>query len=87
MADTLVLGPGQQVHVQMPDLKNPVILFRQKNGLGIRTTGKMKINGQWVQERGLLEAGAHVVGDDFSLTLEKVGSGQNSGQWAVGSGQ
>ena len=69
---TLVLGPGQQVHVAMPDLKQPLILFRQKNGLGIRTTGGMKINGQSVQERGLLEPGANVVGDDFSLTLEPV---------------
>ena len=72
MADTLVLGPGQQVHVPMPELKHAVILFRQKNGLGIRTTGGMKINGQSVHERGLLEPGANVVGDDFSLTLEPV---------------
>jgi tetratricopeptide (TPR) repeat protein len=72
MADTLVLGPGQQVHVSMPDLKQPVILFRQKNGLGIRTAGIMKINGQSVRERGTLEPGATVVGDDFSLTLEPV---------------
>jgi hypothetical protein len=56
----------------MPDLKQPVILFRQKNGLGIRTAGIMKINGQSVRERGTLEPGATVVGDDFSLTLEPV---------------
>jgi tetratricopeptide (TPR) repeat protein len=70
MADTLVLGPGQQVHVNMPELKQPLILFRHKNGLGIRVTGTMKINGQSVRERGVLEPGANVVGEDFSLTLE-----------------
>jgi tetratricopeptide (TPR) repeat protein len=72
MADTLVLGSGQQVHVEMPDLAQQVILFRQKNGLGIRAPGTIKINGQSVQERGLLEPCATVVGDDFSFTLEPV---------------
>jgi hypothetical protein len=72
MSDTLLLGPGNQVHVQMPDLKQPLVLFRQKDGLGIRTGGTLKINGHTVQERGVLEPGATVVGDDFSLTVEPV---------------
>jgi hypothetical protein len=76
MADTLLLGPGNQVHVSMPDLKQPLVLFRQKNGLGIRTAGTMKINGQSVNERGLLEPGATVVGEDFALTVEPMSSGQ-----------
>jgi hypothetical protein len=73
MADTLVLGPGFQAHVPMPELKQPLILFRQKNGLGLRTAAPVKINGQSVQERGVLEPGATVVGDDFSFTLESAG--------------
>src|SRR5262249_55615542 len=72
MADTLGLGPGQQVHVEMPGLKQSGSLVQPKKGLGIRTTGGLKINGQSVHERGLLEPGANVVGDDFSLTLEAV---------------
>jgi tetratricopeptide (TPR) repeat protein len=72
MADTLIIGPGQQVHVQMPETQQSVILFRQKNGLGIRTNGMMTINGQSVRERGLLGSGAHVMGEDFSMTLEPV---------------
>jgi hypothetical protein len=76
MADTLLLGPGNQVHVSMPDLKQPLVLFRQKNGLGIRSAGTMKINGQSVCERGLLEPGATVVGEDFALTVEPLSSGQ-----------
>jgi hypothetical protein len=70
MADTLLLGAGNQVHVSVPDLKQPVVLFRQKNGLGIRCPTPIKINGQSVCERGLLEPGATVVGEDFSLTVE-----------------
>jgi hypothetical protein len=77
MADTLVLGPGQHVHVQMPDLKQPLVLYRQKNGLGIRSPGAIKINGQSVQERGLLEPGASVLGDEFSFTLEAVPAASN----------
>jgi hypothetical protein len=72
MADTLVLGPGQQVHVQMPDLVQPVILYRQKEGLGIRAVGTFTINGQSVRERGVLKPGDHVVSEQFSLTLEPV---------------
>jgi hypothetical protein len=72
MADTLVLGPGQQVHVNMPDLKLPVILFRHKDGLGIRGGGAMAIDGQNIRERGMLAMGARVVGEDFSLALEAV---------------
>jgi tetratricopeptide (TPR) repeat protein len=72
MSDTLLLGPGNQVHVQMPDLQQPLVLFRQKDGLGIRTGGTLKINGHTVHERGVLEPGATVVGDDFSLTVEPV---------------
>ncbi len=72
MAETLVLGPGQQAHVSMPDLKQPLVLFRHKDGLGVRSGGAMTINGQLVRERGLLEGAATVAGDDFSLSLEPV---------------
>src|SRR5438445_2302645 len=40
MADTLVLGPGSHVHVPMPDLAQPVVLYRHKEGLGIRYPGR-----------------------------------------------
>jgi tetratricopeptide (TPR) repeat protein len=73
MADTLILGPGSQVHVSMPDLKQPLIFYRYKNGLGVRHVGNLLLNGQPVRERGLLEPGATVSGDDFSLALEAVG--------------
>ncbi len=73
MADTIVLGPGQNVHVELPELKQPVILFRQKNGMGIRTSEPVTIDGQSVKERGVLGLNSHVIGDSFSLKLEKIG--------------
>jgi tetratricopeptide (TPR) repeat protein len=72
MADTLVLGAGAQVHVALPDLPSPLILFRQKDGLGVRFAGNMTVNGKACRERCTLEPGATVSGDDFALTLEPV---------------
>jgi hypothetical protein len=74
MADTLLLGPGQQVHVAVPDLKHPVVLYRHKDGLGVRCPGPFLIDGQRCQERGLLRPTSSVSGEDFSFALEPLGS-------------
>jgi hypothetical protein len=74
MADTLILGPGQQVHVQMPDVTQSIVLFRHKEGVGIRSSAAFAINGQSAQQRGVLKPGDHVASEEFSLTLESVGS-------------
>jgi hypothetical protein len=74
MADTLLLGPGAQVHVAVPDLKQPVVLYRAKDGLGIRCPGSFSIDGQRVQERGQLRFNASVTGEDFAFALEPLGT-------------
>ena len=51
MADTLVLGPGPQAHVMVPDLKDPVVLFRHKDGLGVRAAAAA-INGRALTANG-----------------------------------
>jgi tetratricopeptide (TPR) repeat protein len=73
MADTLVLGPGTQAHVSIPELQQPVILFRQKDGIGVRHAGNLVIDGQPCRERGLLGPSARVSGDDFCFAVEPVG--------------
>jgi tetratricopeptide (TPR) repeat protein len=73
MADTLLLGPGQQMHVTMPDLKHPMVLYRHKDGLGVRCPGPLLIDGLRCQERGLLRPTSSVSGEDFSLALEPLG--------------
>jgi len=70
MAETLLLGSGSQVHVAMPDLRRPLVLFRQKEGLGVRYPGSLTIDGGRFQERGLLRPGSTVTGEDFSFALE-----------------
>jgi hypothetical protein len=74
MAETLVLGPGEQSHVIMPDLEKPIILFRQRDGLGVRHSGTFKVNGTSVQDRGSLGASATVSGDEFDFAIEPVGA-------------
>jgi tetratricopeptide (TPR) repeat protein len=74
MADTLVLGPGSQVHVAMPDLQQPVVLFRGKDGLGVRHAGNFSIDGQRCRERGSLGPNATVTGEDFAFAVEPVGT-------------
>jgi hypothetical protein len=75
MADTLVLGSGTQVHVAMPDLQQPIVLYRQKEGLGVRYAGDLTIDGQQCHERGSLRPNSTVTGDDFAFAIEPVGTG------------
>lgn len=72
MAETLVIGPGPQAHVEAPDMRLAVVLHRYKDGLAVRCAGKFAVNGQEVHERSVVEPGARVVGEDFSLALEAV---------------
>ena len=72
MADTLVLGSGAQVHVALPEVQSPLVLFRMKEGLGVRYAGSFAVNGKPCRERALLEPGATIAGDNFSLTLEPI---------------
>lgn len=73
MADTLVLGPGSQVHVTVPDLKEPVIVFRNKDRLGLRSSGPLTINGQPSTGRCLLDAHATVLAGDCTFSVEPAG--------------
>jgi len=70
MADTLLLGPGPQVHIAVPDLKHAVVLYRHKDGLGVRCPGPLLIDGQRCQERGLLRPASSVSGEDFAFAIE-----------------
>lgn len=73
MADTLVIGPATQSHIQVPDMTQPLILFRNKNGLAARWSGNMQISGKSYQERGPLEAGGTLTTEQITLALERVG--------------
>ena len=72
MADTLVIGPAAQSHVNVPDMTQPLILFRNKSSLAARWSGKLTINGHEYQERAPLEPGASLATEQISLALERV---------------
>ena len=73
MADTLVLGAATQAHVTVPDLNEPIVLFRGKEGLSYRHKGSLIINGRKSPERGMLGAQATVLGEEISFAVEPVG--------------
>jgi hypothetical protein len=70
MADTLVLSGGTRGHVTVPDLAQPVILYRQKDSLALRYEGIIDIEDRPHQGRAPLQAGRTVTVGDVSITLE-----------------
>jgi len=74
MANEVILGAGPQAHVQVPDLPGKVLLYRSKEGLGVRyAEGKFKINDQVCSERATLSLSAIFECSELSFTLEAVG--------------
>ena len=72
MADTLVIGPDVQSHVQVPDMTQALILYRNRQGLAARWPGNLQINGRSVHERGPLEPGSTLYNEQITLALERV---------------
>jgi len=70
MAETLVIGPGPQAHILVPDLKQPVVLFRHREVLGVRHPGAFTINGQPNSGRAVLPPVANVSGPDVAFAIE-----------------
>jgi hypothetical protein len=72
MAESCVLGPRWQNHVVCRDWSGDVVLYRQDDGLYCRAMESIEIDGQLCDGRGRLDGNSHVVGSDFSMTLEEL---------------
>ncbi len=72
MADMLVLGPGEKVHVPMPELSQPLYLFRQKDRLGVRWQGEFSVEGTKHKDRALLPAQGTVSSEAFTFAIEPI---------------
>jgi hypothetical protein len=72
MADTLVIGPTTQAHIQVPEMTQPLILYRNKHGLAARWSGNLQINGATHRERGPLEPGSTLSTEQITLALDRV---------------
>jgi FHA domain len=72
MADTLVLSGGTRGHVNVPELSQPIIVFRQHEALALRYDGAIEIAGQTMRGRAPLESGRTATIGEVSVTLEKI---------------
>jgi hypothetical protein len=72
MAESCVLGPKWQNHVVCRDWSGDVVLYRSDEKIMCRSMESIEIDGRLLEGRGPVRPGSHVVGNDFSLTLEAV---------------
>jgi hypothetical protein len=70
MAESCVLGPKWQNHVVCRDWGGDVVLYRQDENLFCRAMESIEIDGELHDGRGSVRPGSHVLGTDFSLSLE-----------------
>jgi FHA domain len=70
MAETMVMGPGPAAHVPVEDMQKSVVLYRHKDGLGIRCPGEFKVNGNAAKDREVLPPYATVSTPQLSFAIE-----------------
>jgi tetratricopeptide (TPR) repeat protein len=74
MSDSLVLGAGPQAHVVVPELNAPVVLFRHKEGIGVRGRGPLTVNGERCGDKTLIQSRSVVTGEDIAFAIEPAGT-------------
>lgn len=74
MADTCVIGPSPQTHIQVMDASGQLVLYRQGEGLSCRGAGLVEIDGRSYENRGPLRWTSRVNASDVSLSLEPLPS-------------
>lgn len=73
MAENLIFGPGDGVHVPMPDATGDLILYRTRDGLGVRHDGPFKVDNRPCRDRSPLPIPSFVTADSFTFAVEAVG--------------
>jgi hypothetical protein len=74
MAETCIVGGTGQAHIPAAALKDPVVLYRQGNGLWCRAPGSFDVDGRTCAARAPLTLQSSVLGDGFSFSLEPLRS-------------
>ena len=73
MANELILGTGPNAHVVLPGLPAPVLIYRSKDGLGVRVPGgPFRIDDRVCNDRAALPMPAVVTTDAFTFAVEAV---------------
>ena len=74
MANELILGPGPDAHVVIPDAPGRVLLYRSRDGLGVRVPdGRFRVNDRPHDDRAPLPLPAGVETDTLTFSVEPVG--------------
>lgn len=77
MAQTIIIGPSSKNHIYCSDWEKTLVLFRRQNQWMCRTSGEFEIDHKLYQNEGPIYLDSTISGDDFSLTLEPVSSGES----------
>jgi hypothetical protein len=72
MGESCVLGPKWQNHVFCREWAGDVVLYRSEERIMCRAMESVEIDGKLHAGRGPVRPGSHVVGGDFSFSLEAV---------------
>jgi hypothetical protein len=72
MAESCVLGPKHQNHVVCRDWSNDVVLFRRDDRFYCRAKEGVEVDGRFCDDQTPVQWDSHVVGGDFSFSLEPV---------------
>src|SRR5262249_15720573 len=71
MAEACIMGPAATSHVITPRWNHEIVLFREADELGCRTSAKITIDGTKKRAgRCILKAGSRVEGEEFAFSLE-----------------
>jgi hypothetical protein len=73
MANELMLGPAPNTHVVLPGVSAPVLIYRSKDGIGVRVPGcAFRIDDRVCNDRAPLPLPAVVTTDNFTFAVEPV---------------
>jgi tetratricopeptide (TPR) repeat protein len=72
MGESCVLGPKWQNHVVCREWTGDVVLYRSEERIMCRAMESVEIDGKLHSGRGPVRPGSHIVGGDFSFSLEAV---------------
>ena len=73
LADTCLLGPGDENHIVCPDWAGQVLLVRQQDELWCRSRLELTVNGHRLGSGRRLRSGDVVAGEDLRFRIEQRG--------------
>ena len=73
MAETLILGPAGQAHIVVPWLCDTIVLYRSKEGIGVRIPGEFRVDAKRELNRAALPLPSVVSSEKLHFAVEPVG--------------